>query len=108
VPFQCASARDHVAVAITVRLETERGEEVRFLDPDDRVNRLVVVADAATACSRFIDPYGNTVFNSLQAAVLANELRDLGSAIGIETDDLCELIDDCTHQTHHYIRFIGD
>lgn len=40
-----------------------------------------------TACLRFIDPYGNTLFNGLQMSVLAEELAALASTLTEEAVD---------------------
>jgi hypothetical protein len=40
-----------------------------------------------TACLRFIDPYGNTLFNCSQMSVLAEELAALASTLTEEAVD---------------------
>jgi hypothetical protein len=65
-----------------LHLEDERGAQLADLpDPRDYVGWAVGLASASpTVCLRFIDPYGDTVFNRGQAPVLIQELvmaRDL-------------------------------
>ena len=70
-------------MGIDVRIETERGECVSELgDPRNLVNWLfsMEILDS-TVCLRFIDPYGDTVFNGLQIPVLRNELSMLASRL---------------------------
>ena len=71
------------------------------------------LADGAFSCARFIDPYGDTVFNPLQAAVLVEEwdrLRRLFSEENAETlwADVRGLIVRCSEEPHVYLRFVGD
>jgi len=57
-------------------LESEHGHcEAELPDPRGYVHFIVDLAgDAGTVCLKFIDPYGNTVFNRLQMPVLISEL----------------------------------
>ncbi len=66
-------------MGIKARIETERSERiVELLDPHNRTNWLLYLAVLdSTACLRFIDPYGNTLFNGLQLPVLQKELSEL-------------------------------
>jgi hypothetical protein len=69
--------------------------------------------DERFVCLRFIDPYGDTLFNALQAKVVIDELRVLKTSIqgphecaaveGIES-----LAKMCQTEPHLYLRFIGD
>ena len=60
-------------------LEDERGARLaELLDPRDYLGWAVQLPSASpTVCLRFIDPYGNTVFNRLQVAALIPELLAL-------------------------------
>lgn len=66
-------------MGIDARIETERGTCVAELgDPHNRVNWLLSLAILdSTLCLRFIDPYGDTVFNDLQIPVLQSECSAL-------------------------------
>jgi hypothetical protein len=64
-------------MSINARLET-RHEKCLLEIPDPRgsVNVLLSLANLdATVCLKFIDPYGDTVFNGLQIPVLLLELE---------------------------------
>jgi hypothetical protein len=69
----------YVAVGIDAQIELEQGECLAKLgDPHDRVNWLLSFAILdSTLCLRFIDAYGDTVFNRLQIPVLQSELSAL-------------------------------
>jgi hypothetical protein len=70
-------------MGVGARLENRCGDvlaEVR--DAQGYVNWLLSFVDESqTACLRFIDPYGDTVFNSAQMRELAKELKALRSRI---------------------------
>jgi hypothetical protein len=78
--------------------------------PTELVSRL---DDSRFSCLRFVDPYGDTVFNCLQMAGLLGDLRILkgqpesggreGTIRRIE-----ELAEVCQNESHQYIKFIGD
>ena len=67
--------------------------------------------DESSPCLRFIDPYGDTMFNACQAKALSRELASRRHVDGIDQasiDRLAELIDRCADGTHLYLWFIGD
>src|ERR1043165_605252 len=68
-------------MGINARIETERGHCLReLLDPSSRLMwSLLWFPREGTTCLRFIDPYGNTVFNGLQMPVLLAEFQTLGA-----------------------------
>jgi hypothetical protein len=63
-------------VGIDTRLETERSERLaEVLDWHNHLAWLLRLADdEETICLRFIDPYGDAIFNGLQLPVLLAEL----------------------------------
>ena len=58
------------------QLQTERGEVLEeVLDRGDVIGPLIPeVSDDTSPCWRFIDPYGDTVFNTLQMGPFLLEL----------------------------------
>ena len=71
------------------------------------------VADAAYSCVRYVDRYGDTVFNTLQAAAMIGEwdrLKRLFSERDAVTlwADIRGLIVRCSGEPHTYLKFIGD
>ena len=69
--------------------------------------------DAASACLRFVDPYGDTVFNPVQAAVLSAELHSVLKKVDAEDDRAClarvaDIADRCAVGVHVQLWFIGD
>ena len=73
---------------------------------------LVERAEPTSVCLRFIDPWGNTIFNQQQLPVLIKELEALAS----RTRDgqtkviaaLVAFLRPACDQVHTYIKFIGD
>jgi hypothetical protein len=73
-------------MGIDVRLEPKGRNTCEAPDPKGLLNWLLSVSDLdGTACLRFIDDYGETVFNRLQLPVLRDELIQLRPLI---TDDM--------------------
>lgn len=65
-----------------------------------------------THCLQFIDPYGNTVFNSLQTKVLISELEELEQLCQSRKDEAkaATIIQFLKKygQVHTFIKFLGD
>jgi hypothetical protein len=74
---------DGATMSINARLET-RHEKclVEVPDPRGNVNLPLSLASLdATVCLKFIDPYGDTVFNALQIPVLLLELEAIAPLV---------------------------
>jgi len=66
-----------------------------------------------TVCLRFIEPWGDTVFNQSQIPVLLSELQtEIASQdnprIRHQLESVTRLVEMAVNQTHTYIKFIGD
>jgi hypothetical protein len=66
-----------------------------------------------TVCLRFIDPYGDTVFNQPQISVLLSEMQTLLASIVDPQvrDDLqtmTNLVAKSRGEVHTYLKFVGD
>lgn len=98
--------------AIQAHLESEDG--TRLVSVWDRVGVADFVRSRSegTTCMRFIDPYGNTVFNRAQCGVLRDEWDVLGDgapeAVRRWIDDVAALLERCSTDMHLYVRFSGD
>jgi hypothetical protein len=103
-------------VGTEVVLQDERGSEESEMihDPDGAIVLcLPDPADASYSCVRFIDPYGDTIFNRLQAAAMISEWDRLRYAFlqnnaGALWADVRALIVRCSEEPHLYLRFVGD
>jgi len=102
-------------MAIEVRLEDERGnEQAHALDTTDLLGTLARRDPASLTrfrLLRYIDPYGDTVFNGLQAPDLLQDIAELKTAISDEgalafLRDLETLVARCPEG--YLLRFYGD
>jgi hypothetical protein len=104
-------------MGIDVRLERENGEPVEWLKeslPKSlKLQKLPFYGSREFPLAGCIDPYGDTVFNRLQAANLLLEWADLTSRIEDEGErrtmlEVSRLLAVCRDGVHLYVRFIGD
>ena len=99
---------------ICVVLTDEDGGEVkRFEDSDNALHRLLPSADDRSYHHlRFIDWYGDTVFNQLQMEPFLDEWGRLEAAATADDKELLsqisELARQCQREQHMYLRFEGD
>ncbi len=99
------------AAMIRVVVQNEHGCVVS--KPIDAITGLIDrPKDPRFKCLRFVDPYGDTIFNYLQLPELSDDLRLLRTMCdpeheptirGIET-----LIGQCLSDAHLYLKLIGD
>jgi len=102
-------------VPVDCVLQTEDGEEIdRLSDAEGVLNRLIPsLEDGSFQCWRFIDPYGDTVFNRLQMPQFLAELSVIRDRAGDATtrrvlDVLERLAKRCQDEVHLYLSFRGD
>ena len=103
-------------MGIDVQWLTERGEILESIpDPQNTVAKIVdAAADVEESiCLRFIDPYGDTVFNRAQMAVLREELDSVPEkALDAEAREhrqkIIELATRAESKVHTYLKFYGD
>ncbi len=102
-------------MGITTALVAEDGIKLEVVeDPHNVLQRVLPdLDDASSDFLRYIDPYGNTVFNYLQAPQLLAEW----DALSVKTadtedrrvvDDIRKLIQRLQDERHIYLKFIGD
>ena len=88
----------------------------QVFDPKQNLTRLASSrwpTLSGTVCLRFIDPFGDAVFNQAQIPELVRELRqeilvvsDAQTRAHLET--VVRLIEKSISKVHTYIKFIGD
>jgi hypothetical protein len=99
-----------------VVLQNERGSEVSETvhDPEGViVDCLPDEKDSSYSCVRFIDPYGDTIFNRIQAAAMLDEWDRLKPSFADRNADklwadIRKLIVRCSEEVHTYVRFVGN
>jgi hypothetical protein len=102
-------------VPVTCVLESESGETVeRLEDREGLVNTLIPpMSEQSFQCWRFIDEYGDTVFNRQQMPQFLAELAVIRDRTGDAAprrvlDDIEALAFRCRDEVHLYLRFYGD
>jgi hypothetical protein len=100
-------------MGIDLNLQDENGELIeQVADPQGEFARLIRdFSDESTICLRFIDPYGDTIFNQNQLPVLLEELRKLQSKSGDSSALIATMIDfvkRASGKVHTYCCFSGD
>jgi len=97
---------------INVEWRNERGQTLARYDGPAVTRQLIDRAPAASMCLRFIDPYGDTVFNQRQIPVLLDELRSLAAGTRDGQAETLRLLSQFLEQTlaqvHTYAHFLGD
>ena len=100
---------------MNVHWRNEQGRDLaEVLDPQMSLSHHVgSSAWAETACLRFIDRYGDTIFNQHQIPVLIRELEASTASVadpGIQrhVSEVIRLLKQATGKIHTYAWFIGD
>jgi hypothetical protein len=97
---------------IGLRCETENRALVSQFQTSGIDTRILALATDDTVCLRFIDPYGDTVFNQLQLPILIEEFEAI-AAKAIDKDmkqhvaEILAFLGQAEGE-HLYVRFIGD
>lgn len=101
-------------MGIDVRLENSVGDAIAtLLDYDDSLEKIALECEPRrSAALRFIDAYGNTVFNRLQVPYLIRELErareQLSDPVILQfTEDLLTLARRCRDEVDTYLKFYG-
>lgn len=102
-------------MGIDVRTETERGEKLaEWGDPHNRTKALLPsFSDLSFYCLRFVDRFGDAVFNQMQIPLLASEIqrqldRISDRATRNHVESILRLVESVAGQPHVFVRFIGD
>ena len=98
-------------MAIDVEWQEECGNRLARYDGAPIDSRLPEHAPEGSACLRFIDPYGDTTFNSLRIVALEAELSELLKRKNDASEQAAALLaflQARTDRTHCFLRFIGD
>jgi len=102
-------------VGLTVTLETERGDAIEQVgDPKNHLHVLLLHPDDRSfSCLRYIDLYGDTVFNQLQTRPFLQEWKRIHKRA--KTDEERDLVDEierlaraCAAEPHRHLKFYGD
>ncbi len=99
-------------------IETERGERVEGLNDSEAIierllTRSEVWKNETLRCLRFIDLYGDTVFNNLQLPVFLKEWANLSQYAKTEEErgyieNVTSMARRWCQKGHYYLKFYGD
>lgn len=102
-------------MGITVVLETEDGQPLGIVeDPANTLHRVLPeTGDPEYQCLSYIDWYGDTIFNYLQAPQFLTEWQDLASQTHEPeakrvVDGIQRLAERLGKERHVYLKFYGD
>jgi hypothetical protein len=98
-------------MAIDVEWQNERGECLARYDGPALDGGLSELAPKDSICLRFIDPYGDTVFNSAQVGELERELAVFApqnDEVAHQANSLLKFLKLIPNRVHRYLKFIGD
>lgn len=95
-------------------LQDIHGKKIKEFAPrGGLLDRLLPIEDHRFPVLRYIDPYGNTIFNGGQMYPVLQELDHLVTEVSGKNEKeilagLRELAIYCRDHPHTYLRFIGD
>jgi hypothetical protein len=103
-------------MGIDVELQNETGDMIQHVsDPQGDIVTIVQTmhGDEASKCLRFVDPFGNTIFNTWQMPTLIGELQEaMRRAPDHDAKNagrkILNLANQAARSLHVYLKFIGD
>lgn len=100
-------------MGIDVQLRTESGEVLRAIPDSDMVLSRAQSQLADTCLLKYLDPWGDAVFNQAQAADLSDDIAAVrrlqaDSPLGVRLGEVQSLVDRLSAETHLYLWFVGD
>src|SRR5258707_12140314 len=101
-------------MSLKVVLQTIEGKRLdEAVPPDAALNRLLPFEDDTFPMLKFVDPYGNTIFNGNQMRGLLPEWDVLAQRATNQSDAeflrrVRGMAEKCKAEPHLFLRFIGD
>jgi hypothetical protein len=99
---------------LTVSLEDENGNNLESLEDNGLLgSHIPPVSDKTYCCTKYIDLYGNTIFNRLQMDDFIEEMKIIqGKSENPHTkdiiDNIIKLANKSKSKPHLYLKFYGD
>ena len=95
----------------TIILENENGNAMRTLEFEFNYELFMKLDLTKYMLLKYIDPFGDTVFNCLQINDLINDLIELKKEVPQLNQEIIGIIDiarECDKKIHTYLKFYGD
>ncbi len=95
----------------TIVLEDENGQAIRTLPMVFNYDDLDSLNFDDFILLKYIDPYGDTTFNTLQLDDLQTDFEKLKDVVSIQIEiieQILDLIKESQDEVHTYIKFYGD
>jgi hypothetical protein len=95
----------------TIIIENENGQAIKRL-PDEFILSDHINISRGFKILKYLDPYGDTTFNSMMIEDLLNDLSLIKKSIdnkeSDQIDKVIELALMCKNDVHTYLKFYGD
>lgn len=103
--------REQMTMGWTVVKIDEQGREEKKLSDELDIDGFDTLNVNKFKLIKYLDPYGDATFNSLQLDDLLTDLRELEKNGRLKTKLLTELtglVSECKSEVHSYLKFFGD
>jgi hypothetical protein len=94
-----------------VAKEDENGNELGKISSEFKLTNINILFTGHFRLLKYLDPYGDTIFNTLMMDDLIADLLELKTKLLVDNNQIEELIDlakDCKRNPHTYLIFYGD
>jgi hypothetical protein len=104
-------------MGINVQLKSEAGDILgEVLDHDMTLSRAATSTFSGTRLLKYLTPWGDAIFNHLQAGDLALDIRDIratrqaqkGTRLLELLGQIEPLVEELSRKSHVYLWFVGD
>jgi hypothetical protein len=95
----------------TIKIEDENGNEVKVMPSEFRLSDPEILNNSSFKLLKYVDPYGDTSFNSFMFNDLIEDLGNLVKLSPLDYDKINEVIkyaQECQNNVHTYLKFYGD
>jgi hypothetical protein len=95
----------------TVMKMDERGQKEKALSSEFEIEGFDNLDSGKFKLIKYLDPYGDSTFGRTQFDDLTSDLKQLEKSGRVKTKQMHELIgliNECKHDVHTYLKFLGD
>jgi hypothetical protein len=95
----------------TVIIEDENGHARKTMPDELILSNMEVLGNESFKLLRYLNPFGDTTFNTLMLKDLMNDLvvlKKLLPSDAKQIDEVIEYAKECSEHVHTYLKFYGD